>query len=243
MENTETKMEEYLVLLARFGSSFVEQELIPEIEKNCKQFGIFSQTAYDVFQKNKFAANSLYFHHEYAVTDIPIGQEYEAIAYSRDWKIQPDSIQKCSSKVLCFFTAFRTQPSDHAMRGHHELSLIQFGQGVPSMINELFEITECKPLDTPEHRYIYLGSETVLRKLVRKQEATAAAAELLKGFDIRDEEEFSQDKEKSSAIYEMMKKLTVEKYELEEGYVKEILSSGLYELRRKFSKVYAEKRK
>ncbi|MBO5033900.1 MAG: hypothetical protein J6C19_05820 [Lachnospiraceae bacterium] len=169
-------MGEYLVLLARFSPAFVKQELIPEIEKNCTEFGIFSQTAYDTFQKNKFEENSFYFHHDYAEKDIPTGQEYEAIAYSKNRKIQPASIQKCPSKVLCFFTAFRTRPADHAMRGHHELSLIQFGGGIPSIISELFEITEPKPLYTPEHKYIYLGSETELRKLVRKQEA---AAELL----------------------------------------------------------------
>lgn len=166
-------MGEYLVLWARFSPTFMKQELIPEIEKNCTEFGIFSQTAYDIYQKNKFAANSMYFHHQYAEKDIPIGQEYEAIAYSRNRKIQHASIQKCPSKVLCFFTAFKTQPADYAMRGHHELSLIQFGKGIPSMISELFEITDHKPLYIPEEKYIYLGSEAELRKLVQKQEAVA----------------------------------------------------------------------
>lgn len=59
------------------------------------------------------------------------------------------------------------------MRGHHELSLIQFGKGIPSMISELFEITDHKPLYIPEEKYIYLGSEAELRKLVQKQEAVA----------------------------------------------------------------------
>lgn len=61
-----------------------------------------SQTAYDIYQKNKFAENSLYFHHAYAETDIPIGQQYEAIAFSKGWKIQSNSIQKCHSRILCF---------------------------------------------------------------------------------------------------------------------------------------------
>lgn len=227
-------MGEYLVLWARFSPIFVKQELIPEIEKNCMEFGIFSQTAYNAFQKSKFAVNSLYFHHQYAEKDIPIGQEYEAIAYSKNWKIQPASIQKCPSKVLCFFNAFRTQPSDHAMRGHHELSLIQFAGGIPSMINELFEIAESKPLYTPEHKYIYLGSETELRKLVRKQEASVVVAELLEGFGIKNEEDFQgQNEEKTFAIYEMLKKLAVEKYELEEQVVKELFYDGLFEIRMK----------
>lgn len=70
----------------------------------------------------------MYFHHQYAEKDIPMGQEYEAIAYSKNRKIQHTSIQKCPSKVLCFFTTYKTQPVDHAMRGHHELGLIQFGK-------------------------------------------------------------------------------------------------------------------
>lgn len=224
----------YLVLLARYSPAFVVQELIPEIEKNCEQFGIYYPTAYDAFQKNKFAVDSLYFHHSYAVADIPIGQEYEAIAYTRDGKIQADSIQKCPSKVLCFFTAFKTQPSDQAMRGHHELSLIQFGKGVPPMINELFEITERKPLELLEHREIYLGSEIGLTRLACKEKAKMAAAELLEYYGIMAEEDYDAlDGEKSSALNEEMKKLTVKKYKLEDGDVEEILYGGLFELWRR----------
>ena len=227
-------MGEYLVLWERFAPSFAKQELLPEIEKNCEEFGIFSQTAYDAFQKNKFAANSMYFQHQYAEKDIPIGQEYEAIAYSRDRKIQPDSIQKCASKVLCFFTAYKTQPADHAMCGHHELSLIQFCKGIPPMISGLFEITDHKPLYIPEQKYIYLGSEAELRKLVRKQEATAATAELLEGLGIHNGEDFrAQGAEKISAIYEMLKKLAVEKYELGDQAVKELIYDGLFEIKMK----------
>ena len=93
-------MNRCIILWARFSPWFVEQELFSEIERYCAEFGILSQTAYDVFQKNKFAENSLYFHHSYAETDIPIGQEYEAIAFSKDWRIQTNSIQKCRSKIL-----------------------------------------------------------------------------------------------------------------------------------------------
>ncbi|MCI8315129.1 MAG: hypothetical protein HFH74_08895 [Lachnospiraceae bacterium] len=163
-------MNHCIILWARFSPWFVEQELFSEIERYCAEFGILSQTAYDVFQKNKFAENSLYFHHSYAETDIPIGQEYEAIAFSKDWRIQTNSIQKCRSKILCFFTVFRTRPSEQAMRGHHELSLIQFEHEIPPMIYELFEITEKKPLSTLENKYIYLGSEEELKKRASEQE-------------------------------------------------------------------------
>ncbi len=224
-------MEEYLVLWARFSQEFIKNELIPEIEKNCAQLGVFSQTAYDAFQKNKYSSHSMYFHHQYANTDIPINQEYEAVAYSKDRKIQTDSIQKCHSKVVCFFTAYKTRPSDHAMKGHHELSLIRFEQGFPSMINELFEITERKPLDTTRHSDIYLGSERVLRRLVCKQEAAAEAAKLLEGLGIKSDEDLRRSEEQSAAIYKMIKKLAVEKYSLEEECAEEILLDGLLELR------------
>lgn len=163
-------MNHCLILIARYNPLFVIQELFPEIEKYCTEFGILSQTAYDIFQKNKFAKNSLYFHHLYAETDIPINQEYEAIAFSKNFRIQPNSIQRCHSKILCFFTAVHTRPSDHAMRGHHELSLIQFEQENPPMIGKLFEVTEKKPLPISENKYIYLGSEEELKKRAYEQE-------------------------------------------------------------------------
>lgn len=225
---------EYLVLWAKYSPTFVERELIPEIKENCAQYGIYSQSAYEAFEKDKFAANSLYFHHQYAEKDIPIGQEYEAIAYSIGGKIQPESIQKCPSKVLCFFTAFKTQPSHQASRGHHELSLIQFEQGIPPVIDELVEITERKPLNISESRFIYLGSESVLRKCVREQEAEAAAVELLEKSGLSGEESFYKlDGEESSAIYEMIKRLTVERYGLDERYAKKILFKGLWKLHMK----------
>jgi len=224
-------MEDYLVLFARFGSAFVEQELLPEIEENCRRFGILYPTAYDVFQKNKYAENSLYFHHLYAVADIPIGREYEAIAYRENGKIQTDTIQKCPSKVLCFFTYFETQPSDQAMRGHHELSLIQFEQRIPPLIRELVEITERKPLDLSERKDIYLGSEIELWRLARKEEAAAAAAKLLEKFGIKKEEDYyAQDEQRVSAIYEAIRRLTVEQYALQEEDTQEVLQGGLFEL-------------
>ncbi len=227
-------MKNHLLLLAQFHPLFVKQELIPEILKNCAQFGLLSQTAYDAFQKHKFAENSFWFHHSYAETDIPAGQEYEAIAYSKNRKIQPDSIRKCHSRVLCFFTAFRTRPSDLAMQGHHELSLIWFEQESPPLLSHLSEITEAKPLDTPEQNYIYLGSETGLRQLIRKQRAVIAAAELLKTLGIRDEEHFhAQPSEKIQAIHEMIRKMTAEQaeqYAPDNDTIEEILYSALSEL-------------
>ncbi len=224
-------MEGYLVLLARYSPVFVGQELISEIEKNCEQFGIYYPMAYDAFQKNKFAADSMYFHHSYAVADIPIGQEYEAIAYSEGGKIQADSIQKCPSKVLCFFTAFKIQPSDQAMRGHHELSLIQFVKGLPPMINALVEITERKPLDTLKRKEIYLGSESELRKFALKQKAAEAVAELLEDIGITHEEDYSVlDEERTSEINKKIKKMAVEKYKLEESDVTDVLHDGLFAL-------------
>lgn len=225
------KTGDYLVLIARYSPAFVEQELVPEIEQNCEQFGIYFPTAYDAFQKNQFAADSMYFHHSYAVADILIGQEYEAIAYSKGGKIQVDSIQKWPSKVLCFFTNFRTQPSNQAMRGHHELSLIQFREGLPPMPNELVEVTERKPLDLSERKDVYLGSERDLRELSRRQEAAEATAELLKSIGIMHEKAYyALDEARASEINGTIKKMAVEKYGVEEEDAHEVLQDGLFAL-------------
>lgn len=132
-----------LILLGWFPPQLVSSKIIPEIEKNCIQDGVMFPDAYKIFQENKFAPNSLYFHHSYAECDIPMGQEYKEIALMENYKICSASIQACQAKILCFFTAYKSQPSECAMRGHHELSLIQFEQGVPQMIyDELPKITE-----------------------------------------------------------------------------------------------------
>lgn len=133
-----------LVLWGWFSPEIVKNKLIPDIEKNIIQYGVSFPVAYETFQKNKYAVNSLYFHHSYAECDIPIGQKYTKVALMENYKIMPDSIQACYSKVICFFTCNpMMQPSEYAMRGHHESSLIQFEQGIPQIIyNELLEITE-----------------------------------------------------------------------------------------------------
>lgn len=136
-----------LILWGWFSPELVKNMLIPDIEKNIQKYGVWFPAAYEVFQKNKYVANSLYCHHSYAENDIPIGQEYTQIALMENYEILPGSIQACSAKLLCVFTCDpKMQPSETAMRGHHELSLIQFEQGIPQMIyHELPEITELVP--------------------------------------------------------------------------------------------------
>lgn len=130
-----------LILLARFSPHFTQNKLIPEIEANCIHNNVPLYLA-ENFQKNKFAKNSLYFHHAYAYADIPIGQKYEMIARISNGVIVPGSILKCNTTVLAFFSAYKTQPFPHASHGHHENSLIQFQDGIPEMIFHLYEITD-----------------------------------------------------------------------------------------------------
>jgi hypothetical protein len=139
--------ERKLILLARYQPEFSRNILIPEIEKNSKPSDFCPQTLIDEFQKNKYAKNSMYFHHSYAYADIPVGQEYDVIAFSKNWRIQRDSVIECKTKVLNFFTAFKTQLIPFASHGHHENSLIQFQEGIPAMIKEIYEIAEMKPMD------------------------------------------------------------------------------------------------
>lgn len=149
-------MDARLILWGWFTPQLVQNKLIPDIEKNCMRYGIPSLTAYEIFQKSKAAPNSLFFLHSYADSDIPMGQEYQKIAVRENFEIQPASIQICHSKVLCFFTAVRMQPSECALRGYHELSLVQFKDGIPQMLyDELPEITEL-PFDNRNKKEICL---------------------------------------------------------------------------------------
>lgn len=124
-----------LILWGRFSAEIVRRKLIPDMEKNIMQRGVMFPAANERFQKNKYAADSLYFYHSYAESDIPIGHRYTQIALMENYEILPDSIQNCDAEVICFFTCNPgSQPSECAMRGHHELSLIQFKQGIPQII-------------------------------------------------------------------------------------------------------------
>ena len=138
-----------LILWGWFSPEIVKNKLIPDMEKNVLKFGVIFPAAYEVFQKNKYADNSLYFHHPYAESDILMGQEYTRIALGKHYEILPHTIQTCHARVICFFNALML-PSKYALRGNHESSLIQFEQGIPQMIyDELLEITELpfKPTD------------------------------------------------------------------------------------------------
>lgn len=130
-----------LILLARFSPDFMRGKLIPEIEANCIRNHVDSGLVNN-FEKYKFAENSLYFQHSYAYADIPNGQEYEFIACMSKGGIVPESILRCKSTVLAFFSSYKTQPLPNASHGHHEISLIQFQNDIPKMIFELFEITD-----------------------------------------------------------------------------------------------------
>lgn len=145
VENTKIE-ERKLILLARFHPDFVRNELLPEIEANSVQYHVEPQLL-EYFRKCRFAENSLYFHHNYAYADIPAGQEYEFIMRICDGIVVPDSVMECKAKVLCFFSAFKTHPIAHANQGHHENCLIQFQEGIPDMIQELYEIRERTPIE------------------------------------------------------------------------------------------------
>jgi len=139
--------ERKLILLARYRPAFSQTVLIPEIEANSSPTEICPSALIDEFQRNKHAKNSLYFHHSYAYADIPTGQEYDIIAFFKNGKIQQDSVIECKTRVLHFFTAYKTQLITFADHGHHQNCLIQFEAGIPAMIRELYEITEMKPID------------------------------------------------------------------------------------------------
>jgi len=145
---SESKISERkLILQARYHPAFARDILIPEIEKNSKPSELCPPAVIEAFQRNKQAVNSMFFHHSYAYADIPAGQEYDVIAVIENGQIKPNTVSDCKTKVLNFFTAYKTQLIASADHGHHQNSLIQFKDGVPAMINELYEIAEMKPMD------------------------------------------------------------------------------------------------
>lgn len=97
------KEENRLILLGRYPQQFVQDTLLPDMEENIARYGVFFPAACEVFQNCRSAENSLYFHHSYAESEIPMGQEYHHIALMEQSRLLLDSVQACRSKVLCFF--------------------------------------------------------------------------------------------------------------------------------------------
>lgn len=173
-----------LILWKRFSNSYMKNELMPEIENYCIKHGIYSQAAYDNYQKNKFAENSLYLYHGYAESNIPTGIEYEVIARIGKYStIQPDSIVECHSKVLSFFTQYPVQPFYQADLGYHGLSLIQFEQEIPPMIYELEEVKQKSPMDWTTE--ICLGSKEGIQKIINKDIALRELSKIFNNFSIK----------------------------------------------------------
>ena len=147
-------MKDQLVLRARYQPMFIKQEIVPEIEENVNKYGILWPKAYQVYMENIHKENCILFHHSYTEQEIPMGKIYSHIAWIKDGVILSETIQECHAKVICFLTAFKTQPSDHAMCGHHELSLIEF-QEIPFMIYELQEISKNTSLTTGKYLCLF----------------------------------------------------------------------------------------
>lgn len=134
-----------LYLWARFHPSFSHDILIPEIEANCMQYHV-DPLLIDNFRKYQYTENCLYFIHGFADADIPAGQEYDIIMRVNHGGIDTDSAIRCRAAVLCFFSEFKTQPIANAWQGYHASCQIQFHDGIPNIIQELYEITEKKPI-------------------------------------------------------------------------------------------------
>ncbi len=133
-----------LILLARFHPEFVRNILIPEIEINSTQYRVDTRLVNN-FRKYQHVKNGLYFMLGFAYADIPAGLEYEMIMRINNGEIERDSVMRCKAAVLCFFSEFKTQPIEYAWHGHHTICQIHFPDGIPDLIEELYEITEKKP--------------------------------------------------------------------------------------------------
>lgn len=133
------------ILVARFHPDFARRILIPEIEINCMRYDVDAHLV-NRFRKYQHTKNCLYFLLGFAYADIPAGQEYEVIMRINHGVIDPDSVMKCKATALCFFSEFRNLPIEFAWHGHHALCQIQFQDGIPDMIQGLYEIAERKPI-------------------------------------------------------------------------------------------------
>lgn len=161
----------HLILLARYSKEMACNYLIPEIEKNCTEYGVICPKAYEIWKNNKFPPNSMYFHHSYAKYAIPMGEEYDKIAVIKDFELLPDTIQDCRAKIVCFFTAYKTQPNDTASEGHHELSLIQFEPEIPQLFyEELFEVAKPEPLELHHPEILLFKSGDMAKEIVYWEE-------------------------------------------------------------------------
>ena len=134
-----------LILWARFHPDFSRDVLIPEIEANSIQYHVAPQLI-DNFRKYRNAENCLYFIHGFAYADIPAGQEYEVVMRINEGIIDQESVISCKAIVLCFFSEFKMQPIAYAWHGYHAGCLIQFPDGIPDLIQEMYEITEKKSI-------------------------------------------------------------------------------------------------
>ena len=134
-----------LILWARFHPDFSRDVLIPEIEANSIQYHVAPQLI-DNFRKYRNTENCLYFIHGFAYADIPAGQEYEVVMRINEGIIDQDSVISCKAIVLCFFSEFKMQPIAYAWHRYHAGCLIQFPDGIPDLIQEMYEITEKKPI-------------------------------------------------------------------------------------------------
>lgn len=242
-----------LVLWKRFSNSYMKNELMPEIENYCVKHGIYSQVAYDNYQKNKFAENSLYLYHGYAESDIPTGIEYEVIARMGKYGvIQPDSVLKCHSKVLSFFTQYPVQPFYQADSGYHGLSLVQFEQEIPPMIYELEEVTQKEPLDWTTQ--ICLGSKEGIQRMINKDMALRELSKIFRDFDIKNKNDLYsicysfdmndnsymddsqmvygivhkiREEENKSKLYQVIEEQIIKKYNLNQKETEEIIDKSL----------------
>ena len=132
-----------LILWARFHPEFSRNVLIPEIEANSIQYHVDPQLV-DNFRKCRNAENCLYFLHGYAYADIPAGQEYDL--------------------MMRINKEFRPQPIAYAWHGYHADCLLQFRDGIPDMIQELYEINQKKPIEIRQE--VCLCSDDTLKAII-----------------------------------------------------------------------------
>lgn len=145
------------ILLAKFNETLISDEILPQMEKdiyrikkgilNDKELLEFTQTV-STFNKVRDTNHSIYFYNLYAYEDIPIGKEYDVIGVmDSSFNIREKTLISCKSKIIgSLYAKSKHFPMDVVPNGHSTICLINFPDGIPGIINTLYDVNSKKPI-------------------------------------------------------------------------------------------------
>lgn len=143
------------ILLARYNESFVKKSIIPKMEtdikkvrekiRNKEELLLFEESISE-FNANCNKKNCIFAYNLYSYADIPLGKEYDVIGCMNEhFEIVKNSVFECKTKIVSIITAdYKNVPMNYINHGHNAICIIYFPDGIPNIINSLYEVTEFK---------------------------------------------------------------------------------------------------